>query len=210
MNIGFIADIHAQAQALEDALLRLEDAGAEQIFCAGDLAGYFDELDACIRLLQRHRVRSVLGNHDLEFLSRHPDSAAARWLAALPRSLSLDLDGRRILLVHGAPPQDTDRGIRLLDADGHWIKGEVTAWHERLAEVETDLLVVGHSHQVYRRRFGSLLLLNPGSTVFNHSAALVETEQLTVRFLPLEQRAILPSWNFSHAFADRRPRSPES
>ncbi len=107
--------------------------------------------------------------------------------------------------MHAEPPDRVDGGIRLLDADGNGIEERIRLWRDRLAAVPADLLIVGHSHQVYAHRLGDLLLVNPGSTVFNHSAAIIDLDDLAVHFLPLESHAILPSWNFSHAFSRPSP-----
>ena len=64
-RIGLISDIHASCAPLAEALDVLQEAGAELILCAGDIAGYGEELEQCVRLLADSGVRSVRGNHDL-------------------------------------------------------------------------------------------------------------------------------------------------
>jgi len=201
MLIGLLADIHAHPASLEDALRQFEAASVERILCAGDIAGYFDKLDACIHLLDTYRVECVMGNHDLRHADRHPGSPASGWLRQLPSSRELCLGEKRIHLVHGAPPDDTDSGIRLLDRDGRWIESAIEDWSRRLAHLAFDILVVGHSHQVFARHLGELLLINPGSTVFNHSAGLLELPGERVEFIPLQGKPLLRSWNFGLQFS---------
>jgi putative phosphoesterase len=201
MLIGLLADIHAHPASLEDALRRFEAASVEHILCAGDIAGYFDELDACIRLLDAYRVECVQGNHDRHHADRHPGNPAAAWLRRLPASRHLVLEDRRIHLVHDTPLDNSDSGIRLLDRDGQWIESAVEDWTQRLKDLDCDILVVGHSHQVFARRMDGLLLINPGSTAFNHAAALLELPGERVEFIPLQGKPLLPSWNFGLQFA---------
>ena len=42
--IGLISDVHATPAPVEEALAIFDRAGVEQVFCAGDIAGYRDRL----------------------------------------------------------------------------------------------------------------------------------------------------------------------
>ncbi len=39
-SIGLISDVHVTPAPIEEALSIFEQAGVEQVFCAGDIAGY--------------------------------------------------------------------------------------------------------------------------------------------------------------------------
>ncbi|HEY5790476.1 MAG TPA: metallophosphoesterase family protein [Gammaproteobacteria bacterium] len=78
-----------------------------------------------------------------------------------------------------------------------------SAWERRLAGCSADVLVVGHTHQVFAERLGATLVVNPGSTCFNHSCALLELPAARVEFLPLSGRAIEPTWNWSGGWGSR-------
>ena len=43
-SIGLISDVHATPTPIEEALSIFKQAGVEQVFCAGDIAGYGDQL----------------------------------------------------------------------------------------------------------------------------------------------------------------------
>jgi len=196
LRIGLISDPHATAEPLRQALELLRGAGAELLLCAGDIAGYGDELEACIDLLTGYGCRAVLGNHDLWHLERDDVVDTDPYLAALPVSLQLELSGVRLTMVHASPPESLLKGIRLLDEQGRLLAEQHRAWEETLCGTDADVLVVGHTHQVFAVQLGNLLVVNPGSTRFNHSCALLSLPEREVSFFPLGGRQVLPVWNW--------------
>jgi predicted phosphodiesterase len=43
------------------------------------------------------------------------------------------------------------------------------------------VLVVGHTHQVFAETVGGVLVVNPGSSAFNHSCAILSLPDCTYR-----------------------------
>jgi putative phosphoesterase len=202
-KIGLISDVHAQPAPVADALSIFRHEQVDTIICPGDIAGYFDELEPTVELLLEHDCSCVAGNHDLAFIETHADEAESmpyRFLAALPETLRFEIEHRRVYVVHAHPPVSQHGGIKLLDADGKLIAGQKTYWQQELREADYDILIVGHTHQVYAYQLGHVMLINPGSSVFNHSCAILELPSMRVEFFPLGGREILKSWNFSMLF----------
>jgi putative phosphoesterase len=198
-RLGLISDVHASPEPLAAALDLLREQGAERVICAGDIAGYGDALEATVDLLVASGCDAICGNHDrwhLEQARGAPPGPVERYLAALPRTLDLTVDGCRVHVVHASPPGSLMDGIRLLDEDGDLLEAQRQAWSERLAAFDHDLLIVGHTHQLFAERLGTTLVVNPGSTLFNRSCALVELPSLVTRLLPLpgEQARRACSW----------------
>jgi predicted phosphodiesterase len=195
MRYGVIADVHANAHALDAALEFLRSEHVERYLCAGDLVGYGPAPNECVRRVLALPGLCVAGNHDLIALGRLGDErciararASLRWtrgvlekdvwglLAALP--LGAEADG--IALRHGslADPQVyvvTDEQARAVLED---LQRTLPA---------TQLLVLGHTHRpmAFSRRRGRLLrsgtgqidlsdddpiLLNPGAVGQSRSA----------------------------------------
>lgn len=198
--IGLLSDVHASAAPLREALALFARAGVQQIFCAGDIAGYHDELTETVALLTAHGVRAVRGNHDLRYLeAAHGagEDPAADYLRRLPAVLDTVLEARRIYMVHAQPPDAcSGGGIRLLDAHGAVRPERAAQWQRQLAGCGCDVLVVGHTHQVFATRLGTTLVVNPGSSVFNHSCAILRLPSLSVEVLPLSGRPVIPYWNW--------------
>jgi len=65
MQVAILSDIHGNRHAFEAVLADADAAGAEEMWCLGDLVGYGAEPDACIELARRHAAICLAGNHDM-------------------------------------------------------------------------------------------------------------------------------------------------
>ena len=199
-RIGLVSDVHASPAPLAAALDLLVAEGADELVCAGDIAGYGSELDATVALLEERRCRTVAGNHDRWQLARRDealDNLTRAWLAALPTTLAIEHDGCRVDVVHASPPDSLMDGIRLLDESGAVDPAALRDWSARLAPHRLDVLVVGHTHQVFAERLGNTLVVNPGSTLFNRSCALLELPSRTTRLLALPGERLQRTWHWA-------------
>ena len=197
-RIGLISDIHASPAPLKEALSIFRKHDVDIILCPGDVAGYGNELDETVQLLIESQCKTVLGNHEIWYMekNRSEESPVYQYLQSLPRTLELDIENKRILMVHAHPPDSYSGGIRLLDQDGNLDPVLLSQWSEKLANIEYDVVIVGHTHQVYAETLGTTLLVNPGSTTYNHSCAILTLPDLTVDFYRLSNKQILKSWNW--------------
>ena len=176
MKIGLLADIHGNSTALAAALAAAKREGAERILCAGDCVGSYYDPGTCLDLLAEWEVSGVRGNHeDLLFgLLREPSSAAdlrRRYgsglalaasslgpqhladLQRLPARQELTIEGRRILLCHGAP----------WDPDFYVYPDAAPETFARCAASGADVVVMGHTHYRLIKTSGSTVIVNPGS-----------------------------------------------
>jgi putative phosphoesterase len=198
--IGLISDVHATPAPVADALSIFEQAGVEQVFCAGDIAGYREELEQTIELLVESGCQSILGNHDLLYLDHYaddPDNRAVAYFKQLPSSIDTMIAGKRVYMVHAHPPDACHGGIKLLDKQGEVQPERVASWTEQLQKFDRDVLVVGHTHQVFAEQAGNTLVVNPGSSAFNHSCAILRLPEMTVQTFPLSGKRIERNWNWS-------------
>ncbi|AMV71557.1 hypothetical protein JCM30471_03890 [Desulfuromonas carbonis] len=199
VKVGLISDPHACVAPLREALEIFRRKGVATILCAGDIAGYGVELVATVELLRASGCRAVRGNHDLWHLERlapEEGGAAEAYLRTLPLRLELTLAGAALILVHASPPASLLDGIRLRDETGALIPEAVGAWRERLAGLGDAVLVVGHTHQVFAEPLGRVLAVNPGSTRFNHSCAILHLPERRVQFFGLGGETPLLAWNW--------------
>lgn len=204
-RIGLISDIHASPGVLAEALALFQQHEVEKILCAGDIAGYFDSVAETVALLQAANCASVIGNHDLSYLSSHDtEPEVCDYLAELPRYREFDIAGNHIYLVHAEPPDELHGGIKLLDQSGDLITQRLQQWQEKLAGFDADILVVGHTHQVYAVTLGELLVVNPGSLPFNNSCMILDLADKSVRSYAVGAQEIVPCWNFSMQFGGRQ------
>ena len=150
MQVAICTDIHGNRHAFEAVIDAAEEAGAEELWCLGDLVGYGAEPDACVALAKAHCQICLAGNDDLavvEVLSLEDFSRgaalAARWTQEV-----ISEETREFLL--GLEPSGSGAGIGLFHAsprDPIWeyVLSGLTA---ELCFDSTDFRVslIGHSH----------------------------------------------------------------
>jgi putative phosphoesterase len=208
VKLGLISDVHASPASLQEALDIFAREKVSDIVCAGDVAGYFDTLSPAIELLQQSHCKTIVGNHDQEYLERHADEAVTKeyaYLQALPQTLEFNIQNKSIYVVHAEPPSLQHGGIKLLDQQGGVIDSRILHWNELLQDFEYDVLIVGHTHQVFAQQLGSVFVVNPGSTVFNHSCMVLSLPDLNIQTFALENRPIIKCWNFSMLYGSGSP-----
>ena len=201
VKIGLISDVHATVGPLQEALRIFSEERVEAILCAGDIAGYGTQLAETVALLIKSGCRSIVGNHDLWHLSHAEDENLFNgpiegYLRSLYGTEKLVFAGKTLYMVHASPPDSLLDGIRLLDEEGTLISRQVTDWSDTLESVRYDILVVGHTHQVFAEQLGDVLVINPGSTLFNHTCAILTLPEMQVEFIPLSGKSPLLSWNW--------------
>ena len=170
MRVLVLADIHGNRAAL-DAIREPFDV----CVCAGDLVDYGPEPGPCIDWVRANAAHCVRGNHDhgvaqdvelqgvggFRYLTAvtRPLSVAAvtpeqrRYLADLPTSRMFTLAGKRFLMVHATPRDPMDE----------YAPADLNFWKPRLAGLNVDYLLVGHTHQPYTLQVNGTLVVNPGS-----------------------------------------------
>src|SRR5713226_1518598 len=146
MRVLLISDIHANWPALEAVAAEQFDV----CLCMGDLVDYGCEPAPVINWVRNNVHACVRGNHDhmvaqnvvtvgqagFKYLSgatrglsrQRVDEAGHRFLAALPVTQFLTLDGMRFLLVHATPRDPMDE----------YGPPEVDFWRRRLDHVGAD------------------------------------------------------------------------
>jgi putative phosphoesterase len=176
MRLALIGDIHGNSAALRAVLSRAAAERVDALLVTGDLVGYYFDPRGVLDLLGPWSRYTVRGNHEdmlararrdrqalagidkaygsglcmaLDELPRHELDA----LSALPHPLDVVLDGRRILLCHGAP-WDNDAYV-YPDADETLLA--------RCAVPGYDFVILGHTHYPMVRRIEGVTIVNPGS-----------------------------------------------
>ena len=203
-RIGLISDVHSSPVALAEALQIFAGQQVDDIICAGDIAGYYEGLLPTIQLLAGSNCKAIVGNHDQSWLEKNPapqsdtDSSEIRnYLQLLPQTLQFSIEGKRLFVVHANPPSEQHGGIKLRNRYGDIVEERKTEWAKSLVDFDHDVLIVGHTHQVYAEQLGKVLVINPGSVPFNHSCMILSLPDLRVETYALGGREIVNCWNFS-------------
>lgn len=168
MLVGLISDPHANLYGLRAALDSLRHV--DLVLCAGDLTGYYTRPNEVIELLAERRALFITGNHDaylaqgaptrandvlrrsIDFTRERLTEENARLLAAVPPEMRLNLDGLSIAMFHGSPWDPLEQYI--YPDYGDW---------DAFAEVDADVIVLGHTHRPVLRHIGGRVVVNPGS-----------------------------------------------
>ncbi len=199
VKIGLISDIHATATPLRQALAIFKQQSVDLVLCAGDIAGYGAELEKSVDLLVANDCVTILGNHDVWYLdhqAEEQEKGAETFLYNLPVTWNSTIEGKQIYAVHASPPFSMSRGITLLDQYENILSAEKERWAHELKKYNYDVLVVGHTHQVFAELLGQTLVINPGSTTFNHTCAILSLPELKVSIVPLSGKTPRKVWHW--------------
>jgi len=199
-RIGLISDVHSSPGPVGQALEIFRKEQVDGIICAGDIAGYYDTLAPTIELLAESNCKTIVGNHDQSYLEKTSidDNQSIRaYLQSLPQTLDLEIEQKRVFVVHANPPSEQHGGIKLLNQQGEVIEDRKVEWTNNLSGLGRDVLIVGHTHQVYAEQLGKVFVVNPGSSIFNHSCMILSLPDLELQIFALGGNEIVKCWNFS-------------
>jgi len=159
VRVGIVSDIHCNAAGLERALALMGDI--DELICLGDSIYEYRFSNEVVRLLKDRAAQVIVGNHEEQFFGplgarararEGIDPALAAWLASRPHRAQLTIGGKRLLLVHSTP----------WEPSGTYVHPQ-SALLARFAEAQADFVLYGHTHQQVVRRFGAVVVINPGS-----------------------------------------------
>jgi putative phosphoesterase len=159
VRIGIVSDVHGNAAGLSAALQRMGDV--DELLCAGDVVEEFRFSNESVALLRDRGARCVLGNHDIGFLGPHGararaakgvDASLVAWLAEQPTSIELTIGAKRLLMTHASPCAPHTQYVLPQSAE-----------LKRIADVDADIVIIGHTHKQMVARVGRPLVVNPGS-----------------------------------------------
>lgn len=207
VKIGIISDVHATPAPVQEALGIFQREAVETVLCAGDVAGYGHKLEQTVTLLRDHSCHVILGNHDLWWLSRRDyqtEGPTEKYLRSLPVVTDLCFENKKVHMVHASPPGSLMEGIKLLDEKAVLLQEQQDYWADYLKSCASDVLVVGHTHQVFAEQLGRVLVINPGSTLFNHTCAILTLPEMDVEIFSLSGKEPVMSWNWGLLYADQK------
>lgn len=155
MNLGVIADIHGDLEALQQALAFLDNKKVDEIVCVGDMVEKGPQSAEVVELLNARSIACIAGNHDREAIEKGQfDEKTGSFLRQLPLTLNYAISNKHILVAHGAPWSDfvyvyptTERHV-----------------FKRIArEANADVVMLGHTHVPLSVQVGNTSIYNPGS-----------------------------------------------
>ncbi|MGK5049146.1 metallophosphoesterase family protein [Janthinobacterium sp. GB4P2] len=163
MKMAFISDIHGNFEALKAVLSEIDRLGISEIYCAGDVVGYYTQINECCDVLRAREIPTVMGNHDwymagggfcprsksvndcLAYQRTVISAENLQWLRCLP----VQLQAGDVRMVHGGWGDPVDE----------YLKPSA----EYFAQVEGSTFVSGHTHVQRQDIFDGKTYCNPGS-----------------------------------------------
>ena len=158
MLVGILADTHNQLERTRVAVQLLCDAGAEVLFHCGDLASP-EILEPCAV----HPCYFTFGNHDADDVPHLQKAANDYGIQCLGWGDVVEIDGKRLGVVHGHLTTDLRRVVAL----------------------QPDYLFSGHSHSRNDQQVGAIRRINPGALhrADEFTVAILDLKADSVRFL---------------------------
>ena len=129
MRVALLGGVYNNYLGLEAACHDAERRGCDKVYCLGDLGAFGPHPDRVFPILRKFDVAVVQGNYDdslaralddcqcgytdprdnyfahfsYQYTFKNTSEDNREYLGTLPRQMTLEADGRRILLCHGSP-----------------------------------------------------------------------------------------------------------
>ena len=175
-RIGLISDLHGNLVATQTVLAALTDLGIKQVLCMGDVATSGPQPHETVVALRALHCPVVMGNTDAWALNPQPfvyrnaetpivyaieewgaqqlDADDRTFLQTFAPTIQVELGATTVLCYHGSPRSFMEN-IRATTPD------------EEMATIFADhtatIVIGGHTHTQMVRRYGEMLVVNPGS-----------------------------------------------
>jgi putative phosphoesterase len=180
MRLAIFSDIHGNLPALEAVLGDIRRQRVDAVYCLGDLVGYAPFPNEVTARIRESGVPTIMGNYDdgvgfdrdecgcayreaderdrgqrsLEWTKAATTPEHKAFLRTLLPEIRAEVDGRRLLLVHGSPRKMNE----YLFEDR-----PVSSFQRLAASSAADVIVFGHTHKPYARLVDHVWFINVGS-----------------------------------------------
>jgi putative phosphoesterase len=180
MRIAIFSDIHGNLPALEAVLGDIGRRRPDATYCLGDLVGYGPFPNEVIARIRSDETPTIMGNYDdgvgydrdecgcayrepeeqrrgdqsLRWTKTHVTDENKAFLRELHAHIRMNIDGKRVLLVHGSPRKINE----YLFEDR-----AITSFQRLAASSDADVVVFGHTHKPYTKLVDGVWFVNVGS-----------------------------------------------
>jgi putative phosphoesterase len=196
-KIAILSDIHGNLPALESVVHDIDQKGITEIYCLGDLVGYYCFFNEVVAIIKDRNVKCLLGNHDFALINTNGVIERSRtctnilkwqleratpttidYLKTLEASFQFEFCNKKIQLVHAGLQDPVDEYV--FDVTDEYLKNN---------NFTADILISGHTHLLAFKKFHSgKTWINPGAVGqprdFNNKASyVILDENLNVEFI---------------------------
>jgi len=163
-KIGIISDIHGNYEALKMVLSELDKMNISEIYCLGDVVGYYSQVNECCDELISRNIPCLMGNHDWYMASGGfcPRSKSVNDCLVYQRKVitSKNVDWLRTFpvqrfvgnlhMLHGGWTDPIDEYLREPN-------------EEYFSKIKGESFVSGHTHIQLLQKYSCKTYCNPGS-----------------------------------------------
>ncbi len=161
--IAIISDVHGNFVALQKVLYMIDSMDIYEIYCLGDVVGYYSQVNECCDELRKRNVQCVMGNHDW-YMASGSDcerSKSVRDCMAYQRKIiteenrkwiekfRITINVYGISMVHGGWKNPIDEYLNPMEGYFKNIHGKI--------------FISGHTHIQKLEKFRNKIYCNPGS-----------------------------------------------
>ena len=161
MAIAVFGDIHGNLEALEAILKDIKrNRKITDVYYLGDAIVFGPDSAACIKLLRKHKVKCVLGNHE-QRITKYDESATAQtyadkeliektfasldredleFIAQMPLEIKINYKGANILFTHYCH----DSNEKVLDTQIEFTEKDL---QKHFKNKKCDVVFFGHLHK---------------------------------------------------------------
>src|SRR5882724_11569767 len=150
MRVAVVSDIHGNRHAFEAVLADIATAGADEMWCLGDLVGYGADPDACVELAREHAAVCLAGNHDLAVTGEIPLDEFSRGASVAAQWTREVIAPENLAFLEGLAVQGEESSLGLYHAsprDPVWEYVLSTLLAELCLDAQPHrVCLIGHSH----------------------------------------------------------------
>lgn len=211
MKIAILSDIHANISAFKAVIQDVERNKCEQLFILGDLVGYYYWPKEIVQYFMQSKCSTVIrGNHEdllikaLESEEFNEEcyrkygsgikvcidtlsSEELAWLASLPKSEDVNVDGLKVGLFHGSER-----------CTNEYLYPDMP--RARIEEIcnDYDFIFTGHTHYPVVFSKKSMIIANPGSvgqprdvgSLASYAILNTENKALSYHRVPFDSKSV--------------------
>lgn len=167
-----VSDIHANLPALQSFVKKISMDYDLMINC-GDSIGYYTSPNECVEILKELNAKSIIGDHESALLTSNASfmndfgkqaiiytktmikQEHFDYLKSLKESEMIEIGSKKVLITHSAPGypiwKELPPGTSAND------------FNEMFEKSGADIIVMGHTHLPFVKKFKKGLIINPGS-----------------------------------------------
>ncbi|QNK63884.1 metallophosphoesterase [Pedobacter sp. PAMC26386] len=190
--IAIFSDVHGNLPALRTVLNDIKKRKADQVYCLGDLVDFAPWTNEVIETIKSLKISCLMGNHDERIafnhdiipLKKHNELETAARLTAINHTKRTIKEDCKTYLADLPRQIKLNFNIKGVPVNMHLVHGSTRSNEEYIYEDhdlkdlykmmdQTDILIMGHTHESYIRTIPSVRQIIP-------SARTQITEQIAI------------------------------